>query len=63
MPWIYRYRPELPRGRQHTIVRVYRSGRQETVGHSGTEEKAKASIKARRAVERGWKPTGKPRPR
>ena len=57
MPYSVRYEPKLKRGKQYTIVEQLRSGRTVVRGHSGTRERAEASVKARRAAEHGWKPS------
>jgi hypothetical protein len=56
MPYSVKFEAKLKRGKQYTIVEHLRGGRTEVVGHSGTRERAKASIRARLAREHGWKP-------
>jgi hypothetical protein len=52
MPFSVRKDPRQPRGRQWLIVKEYRSGRTEVVGHSGTQAKAQTSARIRGAAEK-----------
>lgn len=52
MPYRVEHRPEKRGPKKWAIIRVFRSGREETKGYSGTEAKARASVRIREAADK-----------
>jgi hypothetical protein len=52
MPYRVEHRPEKKGPKKWAIVRVFRSGREETRGYSTSEAKAKTSARIRERAEK-----------
>lgn len=53
MPYRVEHRPEKKGPKKYAIVKVHKgSGREETVGYSGTREKAATSARIRNAADK-----------